>query len=158
MRRGYAIQPMDPPAVTVVVPTRGRAAYLEVTLESLRRQRTETPHELLVVDDGATDATPELAERFEARLIRHGERRSLNAARNSGLREAGAPLVAFVDDDVLVPRGWLDSLVEGAERHPDADPLVEVQVIYRRIQLADGRRTGEVTDVVVVKDELEGAP
>src|SRR5215217_7384036 len=104
MRRGYAIQPMDPPAVTVVVPTRGRAAYLEVTLESLRRQRTETAHELLVVDDGATDATPELAERFEARLIRHGERRSLNAARNSGLREAGAPLVAFVDDDVLVPR------------------------------------------------------
>ena len=45
MRRGYAIQPMDPPAlrVTVVVPTRGRAAYLEVTLDSLRRQRTETP-------------------------------------------------------------------------------------------------------------------
>ncbi len=58
MRRGYAIQPMDSPAVTVVVPTRGRAAYLEVTLESLRRQRTRTPHELLVVDDGATDATP----------------------------------------------------------------------------------------------------
>ena len=114
---------MDPPAlrVTVVVPTRGRAAYLEVTLDSLRRQRTETPHELIVVDDGATDATPEVAERFGARLIRHGERRSLNAARNSGLREAGAPLVAFVDDDVLVPPGWLDALVEGADRHPEAE-------------------------------------
>ncbi len=53
--------------------------------------------------------------------IRHGERRSLNAARNTGLRESGAPLVAFVDDDVLVPPGWLDALVEGAERHPDAE-------------------------------------
>ena len=74
---------MDPPAlrVTVVVPTRGRAAYLEVTLDSLCRQRTRIPHELLVVDDGATDATPEVAERFGARLIRHGDRRSLNAAR-----------------------------------------------------------------------------
>ena len=121
MRRGYAIQPMDSPAVTVVVPTRGRAAYLEVTLESLRRQRTRTPHELLVVDDGATDATPQVAERDGVRLIRHGERRSLNAARNTGLREAAAPLVAFVDDDVLVPPGWLDALVEGAERHPDAE-------------------------------------
>jgi glycosyltransferase involved in cell wall biosynthesis len=40
MRRGYAIQPMDLPAVTVVVPTRGRAAYLEVTLDSLCRQRS----------------------------------------------------------------------------------------------------------------------
>jgi glycosyltransferase involved in cell wall biosynthesis len=121
MRRGYAIQPMDPPAVTIVVPTRGRAAYLEVTLDSLRRQRTRTPHELLVVDDGATDATPQVAERFGARLIRHAERRSLNAARNTGLREAAAPLVAFVDDDVVVPPGWLDALVEGAERHPEAE-------------------------------------
>jgi glycosyltransferase involved in cell wall biosynthesis len=107
--------------VTVVVPTRGRAAYLEVTLDSLRGQRTETRHELIVVDDGATDATPEVAERFGARLIRHAERRSLNAARNSGLRAAGAPLVAFVDDDVLVPPGWLDALVQGADRHPEAD-------------------------------------
>ena len=112
---------MDSPAVTVVVPTRGRAAYLEVTLESLRRQRTRTPHELLVVDDGATDATPQVAAQDGVRLIRHGERRSLNAARNTGLREAAAPLVAFVDDDVLVPPGWLDALVEGAERHPDAE-------------------------------------
>jgi len=123
MRRGYAIQPMDPPAmrVTVVVPTRGRAAYLEVTLDSLSRQRTETPYELLVVDDGATDATPEVAERCGARLIRHGERRSLNAARNTGLREAAADLIAFVDDDVLVPPGWLDALADGAARHPEAE-------------------------------------
>jgi glycosyltransferase involved in cell wall biosynthesis len=120
MRRGYAIQPMDP-AMTVVVPTRGRAAYLEVTLDSLRRQRTRTAHELLVVDDGATDATPEVAERFGARLVRHGEQRSLNAARNSGIRAAVADLIAFVDDDVLVPPGWVDAVVEGAARHPDAE-------------------------------------
>src|SRR5829696_5815264 len=121
MRPGYAIQLMGPPAVTVVVPTRGRAAYLEVTLDSLRRQRSETPHELLVVDDGASDATPEVAERLGARLIRHGAARGLNAARNTGLREAAADLVAFVDDDVFAPPGWLDALVGGAARHPEAD-------------------------------------
>src|SRR5215217_9646288 len=121
MPRSYAIQLMDAPAVTVVVPTRGRAAYLEVTLDSLRGQRTGIPYELLVVDDGATDATPEVAERFGVRLVRHGERRSLNAARNTGIREAGANLIAFVDDDVLVPPGWLEALVEGAERHPEAE-------------------------------------
>ncbi len=60
-RRGYAIRPMDAPAVTVVVPTRGRAAYLEVTLDSLLRQRTGTAYELLVVDDGSTDGTREIA-------------------------------------------------------------------------------------------------
>jgi len=55
------------------------------------------------------------------RYVRHGTRRGLNAARNIGLREAGAPLVAFVDDDVHVPPGWLAALVEGAERHPEAE-------------------------------------
>ena len=112
---------MDLPAVTVVVPTRGRAAYLEVTLDSLCRQRSRAAHELLVVDDGSTDATPAVAERLGVRLIRHGERRSLNAARNTGIREARADLIAFVDDDVLVPPGWLDALVAGAERHPEAE-------------------------------------
>ncbi len=112
---------MEPPAVTVVVPTRGRAAYLEVTLDSLQRQRTQATHELLVVDDGATDSTPDVAERHGVRRVSHGERRSLNAARNTGLREAGAPLIAFVDDDVLVPEGWLDALVEGAHRNPQAE-------------------------------------
>ncbi len=112
---------MNAPVVTVVVPTRGRAAYLEVTLDSLLRQRLEVPHELLVVDDGATDATPEVAQRLGVRRVSHGERRSLNAARNTGLRESSAPLVAFVDDDILAPDSWLDALVEGAARHPEAE-------------------------------------
>jgi glycosyltransferase involved in cell wall biosynthesis len=114
---------MDQPAVTVVVPTRGRAAYLEVTLDSLCRQRTRAPHELLVVDDGAEDATREVAARLGVRCVSHGRRRSLNAARNTGLREARAPLIAFVDDDVVVPEGWLKALVDGAARHPDAEAL-----------------------------------
>ena len=112
---------MEPPAVTVVVPTRGRAAYLEVTLESLRGQRTETPHELLVVDDGAADATRAVAGRLGVRCMSHGERRGLNAARNTGVREARADLIAFVDDDVLAPPGWLDALWRGADRHPEAE-------------------------------------
>ena len=107
--------------MTVVVPTRGRAAYLEVTLDSLRNQRTRAPFELLVIDDGSTDATPDVAVRHGARLVRHGARRNLNVARNTGVREAQADLVALLDDDVFVPPGWLDALVEGAARYPDAE-------------------------------------
>ena len=113
---------MDPPVVSVVVPTRGRAAYLEVTLDSLLAQSTETPHELLVVDDGAADATAEVvAARPGVRYVAHLGQRGLNVARNTGVRESGAPLIAFVDDDVLVPPGWLDAVAEGARRHPEAD-------------------------------------
>jgi glycosyltransferase involved in cell wall biosynthesis len=112
---------MDTPAVTVVVPTRGRPAYLEVTLASLLRQRTRVPHELLVVDDGSRDGTPAVAARYGVRCVSHAAPRSLNAARNTGLREARGALTAFVDDDVLVPPGWLDALARGAEAYPWAE-------------------------------------
>src|SRR5687767_12997559 len=114
--------PMDPPVVSVVVPTRGRAAYLEVTLDSLLDQRTEAAYEIVVVDDGAPDATAAVvAARPPVRYVAHGQGRGLNAARNTGLRESRAELVAFVDDDVLVPPGWLDALVEGSRRHARAE-------------------------------------
>jgi hypothetical protein len=45
-----------------------------------------------------------------------------------------------------------------ADHHPDAEPLVEVQVVQRRYELVDGRQTGEATDSVVVAQELEGTP
>ena len=47
------------------------------------------------------------------RYVPHGAGRGLNAARNTGLREAGGELIAFVDDDVLAPPGWLQALVRG---------------------------------------------
>jgi GT2 family glycosyltransferase len=113
---------MDPPVVSVVVPTRGRAAYLEVTLDSLLEQRGGIPNEILVVDDGGGGATADVVRaRPSVRYVAHGERRGLNAARNTGLREAGAALIAFVDDDVQAPPGWLEALVEGAARHPEAE-------------------------------------
>jgi GT2 family glycosyltransferase len=112
---------MDPPAVSVVVPTRGRAGYLEVTLDSLRSQDPAVAYELLVVDDGSSDGTRELLERRDVLFLRLEPARGLNAARNAGVEATRGELVAFVDDDVRTPPGWLRALVEGAERHPDAD-------------------------------------
>jgi glycosyltransferase involved in cell wall biosynthesis len=108
--------PMDPPVVSVVVPTRGRAAYLEVTLDSLLAQRAGIEHEIVVVDDGGG-----LAQRPGVRYVSHPQRRGLNAARNTGIRESRASLIAFVDDDVLVPPGWLAALAEGAARFADVE-------------------------------------
>jgi glycosyltransferase involved in cell wall biosynthesis len=109
------------PEITVVVPTRDRPGYLEVTLASLARQDTGTPHEILVVDDGAGDAGAAVAARHGVRHTSHGVPRSLNAARNTGVREARAPLIAFVDDDVLVPGHWLSALAAGVRDHPEAE-------------------------------------
>src|SRR4051794_16215126 len=112
---------MAEPVVSVVIPTRGRAEYLEVALASLMRQDLAEPYEVIVVDDGATDRTTEVVAAAGVRSLRHQSRRTLNAARNSGARAAAADLIAFTDDDVEAPVGWLRELVEGAARHPEAE-------------------------------------
>ena len=112
---------MPTPTVSVVIPTRNRAEYLEIALASLARQELDAPHELLVVDDFSADSTPAVVARSGIRCIRHEHPWGLNAARNTGVRATAAPLIAFLDDDVYAPPGWLRALVEGAERHPGGE-------------------------------------
>lgn len=107
--------------MSVVVPTRDRAAYLEVALRSLAAQRLTASYEVIAIDDGSLDATPGVVERSGARLVRHGAPRGANAARNEGVRESAAELIAFVDDDVEMPPDWLGAMVAGALRHPEAE-------------------------------------
>jgi glycosyltransferase involved in cell wall biosynthesis len=109
------------PVVSVVVPTRNRARYLEVTLASLAEQDLDEPYEVVVVDEASSDGTRDVAERATARYVRDDPPRGPNGARNAGIEAARADLVALVDDDVRAPTGWLRAVVEGARRHPEAD-------------------------------------
>ncbi len=114
---------VEPPAASVVIPTRNRAEYLAVALASLGRQQFDQPYEVLVVDDGSSVGTAQVARAAGVRYLLQDPARGLNAARNTGVRMTAAPLIAFLDDDVEVPAGWLAALVDGADRHPDADAL-----------------------------------
>jgi glycosyltransferase involved in cell wall biosynthesis len=114
---------MPDPALSVVVPTRNRAGYLQVTLQSLSEQAGDVPYEVIVVDDGSADASAALAERMGAEVVRHETSRGPNAARNAGIDRARARLVALIDDDVRVPPGWVAALVSGAERHGWAEAI-----------------------------------
>jgi GT2 family glycosyltransferase len=103
----------------VVVPTRDRAGYLDVTLRSLAEQDLPDPYEVIVVEDGEGGAA-EAARRTGARHVRLEAGSGPNTARNAGIAGAEAELVALVDDDVEAPPGWLRAMVEGAARHPEA--------------------------------------
>ena len=107
--------------MSVVVPTRNRAAYLEVALLSILSQELDEPFEVIVVDDASSDQTVAIAQRLGARVIRQPRAQGPNPARNQGISTARADLIALVDDDVSAPAGWLRALYEGSRRHPDAD-------------------------------------
>ncbi|MEX2024201.1 MAG: glycosyltransferase [Thermoleophilaceae bacterium] len=115
---------MSAPAVSVVVPTRDRPEYLRVTLASLAAQGGDVACEAIVVDDGSGgEETERIARHHGARALRHDAPRGPNAARNTGIDAARAPLIALIDDDVRVPPGWAAALVAGADRHRWADAV-----------------------------------
>ncbi len=85
--------------ISTIVPTFDRAPQLERALASVEAQ-TLQPGELIVVDDGSTDRTPEmLAERFPAARYLHQENRGVSAARNRGIEAARGEWIALLDSD-----------------------------------------------------------
>lgn len=109
------------PDVSVVVCTFNRADLLAQTLTSLLQQQTHgKSYEIVVVDDGSTDSTPEVVETVRRKsaielLYVRQENAGIGHARNRGVRAARAPWIAFLDDDEVANKGWLKELLTTAE-------------------------------------------
>jgi glycosyltransferase involved in cell wall biosynthesis len=72
------------------------------------------PHcEVIVVDDGSSDGTGEIAEQLGATVLRHEANRGLAAARNTGVRAATGEVIVFTDDDCRPDSRWIVELVAG---------------------------------------------
>lgn len=111
------------PSISILMPVRNEARYLQATLDSLYRQ-TRTDWELIAVDDGSGDETPEIlthAARQDSRVqVIRREGGGLVAALNAGLAACRAPLLARIDgDDICHPRRF-ELQAAYLETHPDA--------------------------------------
>ncbi len=91
---------------SVVIATRDRAALLDSALASLRAQEGAPNHELIVVDNGSSDATPSVA-RAHGALYVYVPEPNRGKARNAGIARASGDVIGFVDDDVIVPPRFL---------------------------------------------------
>jgi glycosyltransferase involved in cell wall biosynthesis len=114
---------MTSPGISVVIPSFNHADYLPEAVTSVLNQ-TYRQFELIVVDDGSMDDTLSVMERFQDERITcivHQTNEGLSAARNSGIKNSSADLVAFLDaDDVFHPEK-LEIHVKFLRNHPDVD-------------------------------------
>jgi GT2 family glycosyltransferase len=118
------MSPSRPIPASIVIPTRGRPAYLEVALSSIVPQARAVGAEVLVIDDaGASSDAREQVRRLGARYEPHERALGLNVARNTGVERSGGELVVFVDDDIEASPDWLKALLRAAHEHPDVDVL-----------------------------------
>ena len=111
---------MHQPAVDIVLATNRVGRYLSQTLQSVREQSYGN-WRLVVVDDGTPDpaAVPRAVEGMDALVVRQPNR-GLPAARNRGIAEGTAPLIALLDDDDLWAPDKLAAQVAALEASPDA--------------------------------------
>jgi glycosyltransferase involved in cell wall biosynthesis len=96
------------PLISVVLCSYNGSRTIGQSLEHLG-QLAYPNYEVIVVDDGSTDNTAEIAARFPVRLIRT-ENRGLSSARNTGWQAAAGEIVAYIDDDAYPDCHWLDYL------------------------------------------------
>ncbi len=104
-------------AVSVVIPHWNRRDLLAAVLERLQHQ-TLAPVEILVVDNGSTDGSAELAEAAGAKVIRIGENAGFSPAVNRGIKAARCEWIAVLNNDVDPDPDWLERLLAAADQ-PD---------------------------------------
>jgi glycosyltransferase involved in cell wall biosynthesis len=126
------------PEVTGIIIVHNGAAFLDEAITSVRAQ-TFSEWELVVVDDGSTDSSFEIARRHGAadpriRVVQHadGRRHGMSATRNLGLEHARGEYVGFLDaDDVWCPTK-LEEQLEILHRHPEVGMVYGRTLIWHR--------------------------
>lgn len=119
--------------VSIIIPVYNGAAYLAETLESVFAQ-THAPHEIITVDDGSTDTSPDILQSFGDRLrIIRQTNQGVAVARNTGLANASGDLICFLDQDDLWPADRTRVLVEALRADPEAQLATGLtQILYER--------------------------
>ena len=123
---------MSDRSVSVILPVRNGERYIAEALASLFGQ-TRPPTEVIVVDDGSTDRSAEIAGGFPVQLIRI-DATGVSAARNAGLAAADGDLIAFIDHDDI----WEPLKLERQIRFLDEHPGVGFATCWLRVVVEAG--------------------
>jgi glycosyltransferase involved in cell wall biosynthesis len=120
--------------VSVIIPVYNGERYLRAALESVFAQ-TCPLHEIITVDDGSTDSSPEILQSFGDRLtVIRQENQGVAGARNTGLAHASGDAIAFLDQDDLWPPDRTRLMKDILRTEPEVEVVSGlVEIRYERI-------------------------
>jgi len=95
--------------ISVVIPICNSEKTIKRTIEALLSQKTEKSYEVIVVDDGSTDETPNIIQKYPIKIILK-KNAGPSVARNTGWKAASGKIVAFTDSDCIPVPDWLDTI------------------------------------------------
>ena len=101
--------------ISVIIPTRNRCKSLNRTLESIEKCKYDDLYEIIVVDNGSSDATHSVCEKKKKNLpIRYiyDERPGLHVGRNVGYQQSKGEILVYLDDDVILQEQFLQTVSE----------------------------------------------
>jgi glucosyl-dolichyl phosphate glucuronosyltransferase len=116
---------MTTPQLSIIVPTYNRAESLGPALESALQQTADpASYEIVVVNNNSTDRTGEVIDDLERvygprlrQIVEH--RQGVSYAREAGINEVRAPIVALFDDDVRVMPNWVETILRTFAEYPE---------------------------------------
>lgn len=112
---------MKQPGVSYVIPVHNGGRYLAEAVRSVLRQ-TLRPSEIIVIDDGSSDGTPEEAARFRDQVVyRRQQHAGASAARNHGLSLSKGAFVCFLDADDSIHAAKLSRQLEAVRKRPELE-------------------------------------
>lgn len=97
------------PEMSIVVPVFNGEATLRPTLKALQDAQGPT-REIIVVDDGSKDGSAAIAQSMGVRVVKHAQQQGCGAARNTGVKHTTAPILVFVDSDVVIDPSALERI------------------------------------------------
>lgn len=106
--------------ISIVIPALNEEKLLPDCLRSLRNQEYRGDFEIIVVDNGSTDRTADIARDYGARVIRADGERNVFYARQVGANAARGDIIAQADADSIYPKDWLKRISDRLAAHPEA--------------------------------------
>lgn len=101
----------------IIVPAYNVEAYIEDCMESILNQETKYSYKVVLIDDGSTDRTPQIADKYgsnEHVIVIHQENAGFSGARNRGLKQLFGRYIMFVDSDDMLCPGAIEALMDAA--------------------------------------------